>query len=641
MKKVLKNKISIIVPVYNTSKYLDKCLNCLLNQTYDNLEIIVVEDCSTDNSREVLKKYGKNQKIKIIYNKKNSGLSFSRNIGLKFATGEYIGYIDSDDYVELDYYEKLINSIIKNNSEIAICDMKVIYENNKMEVLSKCCNAKEFNLINIINNGLAASACNKLFKKSIISKYEFEVGKVNEDLAVVIPALVNAKKISYAQTYYYYIQRGGSIQNSGFSDKRFDIFYGVDTTLERIKKHKDYAELKQAIVYNQLIVLLIYVIPNIKSISRRKNVLKKFNQLSQKYNIRQNHYFWNFLEQSGSKHRIYYKMLFKLNCTGHYILANNLINIYNILAKFLKKKDVILTDIDLTKVIKAAKYQQSLPEEKIKVSVIVPNYNYARFMYQRIYSILNQNYKIFELIILDDCSKDDSLAMIDEIKEQISNYVSIKTIYNTTNSGSAFRQWEKGFKIASGDYVWIAEADDYCENTLIKNLIKPILNNKNIVISYSDTAFIDVFGKILIKSIKPEIDINKTKHWDKSFVNNGIKEIHDYSYLNCTIANVSSAIIKKGDYKKYLQTSGSFKQAGDWFFYINVMAKGDIAYTNKVLNYYRLHGDNVSSTMSHQKHIEEIQRIYDYCVEQFKLSKNHQLQMKNRINFLKKSWNLK
>ena len=103
----MNKKISVIVAVYNTEKYVEKCLNALLNQTYQNLEIIVVEDGSTDNSKEVLKKYADNKKIKIIYNKKNSGLSYSRNVGLENATGDYIGYIDSDDYVYLDYYEKL------------------------------------------------------------------------------------------------------------------------------------------------------------------------------------------------------------------------------------------------------------------------------------------------------------------------------------------------------------------------------------------------------------------------------------------------------------------------------------------------------------------------------------------------------
>ena len=163
--------------------------------------------------------------------------------------------------------------------------MKVVYDDTNMEIISKCCNGDTFNLYNVVNNGLAASACNKLFKKELISKYPFAEGKVNEDIAVIIPALVNSKKISYANTYYYYVQRGGSIQNSGFSDKRFDIFYGVKVTLERIKKSKYYDEIKDVLVYNQLIVLLLYVIPKETTFIRRQIILKKFNELSLEYNI--------------------------------------------------------------------------------------------------------------------------------------------------------------------------------------------------------------------------------------------------------------------------------------------------------------------------------------------------------------------
>lgn len=637
----MNKKISVIVPVYNTEKYLDKCLDSLLNQTYNNLEIIVVEDGSTDNSKEVLKKYADNKKIKIIYNKKNSGLSYSRNVGLENATGDYIGYIDSDDYVDLDYYEKLMHAIIDNKADIAICDMKVVDEETNTETVSRCCNSDEFTVYNVVDNGLAASACNKLFKKELISKYKFAEGKVNEDIAVVIPTLVNAKKISYANTYYYYVQRGGSIQNSSFSDKRFDIFYGVKTTLERIKDNKDYESLKDAIVFNQLIVLLLYVIPKEKNWHRRKEILKKYNELVSEYKIRQNHIFWTFLQNCGKKHRIYYKMLFKLNCEGHYFLSNSLIGMYDLLSKVLKPKKVIPDNINLEDLILLAKKQKELPDEEIKISVVVPNYNYAKFMHQRIYSILRQNYKLYELIILDDNSKDNSRKVIDDICNSLKEYINIKSVYNTTNSGSAFKQWKKGMELATGDYVWIAEADDYCEAKLLRTLVNPIKKDKNVMISYSDTAFIDTFGNIILKSIKPEIDIQKSGHWDKSYINNGLNEIKNYSYLNCTIANVSSAIIKNGDYEEYLKMSGEFKQAGDWLFYVNLISNGDIAYSNKILNYYRVHGNNVSSTMNHQKHIDEINKIHKYYVETFDSTDKEIKMMKERIDFLKKAWKLK
>jgi len=636
-----KNKISVIVPVYNTSKYLDKCLNSLLNQTYNNIEIVIIEDCSTDNSKEVLKKYEKNKNTKIVYNKKNHGLSYARNIGIKESTGEYIGFVDSDDYVDLDFYERLMKSIIENKSDIAVCDIKVCYVDKNIEEISRCYTGDEFNLYSVVNNGLAASACNKLFKKNAISKYSFADGKVNEDIAVVIPALVNAEKISYANTYYYYIQRSGSIQNSCFSDKRFDIFYGVDTTLERIKNSEQYEKLKDALIFNQIIVLLLYVIPKEKKFIKRYNSLKKFNELSKKYTINKNACFWQFLRGCGKKHQLYYQLLVKMNCKGLYFLSDLLTVSCDIFAIFFKKKTVLNSNINLSDVICMAKKQSLLKEENIKLSVVVPNYNYEKFIYQRMYSILRQNYKIYELIILDDCSKDDSRKLIDELVDSIKDYVKIKKIYNDTNSGSVFKQWQKGFDLAKGDYVWIAEADDYCESNLLKELVKSIKKNKDIMISYCDTAFIDVSGNIIIKSIKSEIDIQKSGHWNKSYINNGINEIKDYSYLNCTVANVSSCIIKNGNYDEYFKISGEYKQAGDWLFYVNVIKNGYISYSNKTLNYYRMHGNNVSSTIDKKRHIEEIKKIHSYCKKEFNLDDNCDKMMLERINFLKRVWKVK
>ena len=636
-----KPKLSVIVSVYNTEKYIEKCLDSLLNQTYKNIEIVVINDCSTDNSLKILKKYAKKyDNIKLLENKENKGLSYSRNIGLDNASGDYIGYIDSDDYIDSDYYEKMMKAIIKEKSDIVITDMKIVYENHSNpDHITKGCNG-DVTTLNIIKNGLAASACNKVFKKEIISKYKFSEGKLNEDLAVILPSIVSANKLSYVEdNYYYYVQRGGSIQNSRFSDKRFDIFYGVELTLKRIKGCKNYNKISQAIIYEQLIVLLIYVIPKEKNLIRRYKILKKFNKLSKQYNIRSNQYFWQFLEEQGRKHAIYYKILFKLNCNGLYILSDLLILIYDILRFFLKARNVKVNAC-MEDLIKKAKKQANL-KENVSISVVIPNYNYKRFLYQRLYSILSQKEKINEIIILDDCSTDGSREEIDKIVNELEKYIDIKKVYNEQNSGSAFKQWEKGFSLANSNYVWIAEADDYCSNKLLSNLIKPIINNKNIIISYADTAFIDVIGNYIVKSIVPEIDILNTGHWNEDFVNNGKDEFNNYTYLNCTIANVSSAIIKKDNYNKYFKESGKYKQCGDWLFYANIMQLGDIAYSSKTLNFYRIHGENVSSITKKQAHMDEMKKVHAYFDKVYGLNKKQKDNINKRYKVLSKAWNLK
>lgn len=637
----MKDLITVVVPCYNVEKYVEKCLDSILKQTYKNLEIILVEDCSTDNTYNIIKDYPKKDKrIKVIQNEKNSGLSFSRNTGIKASTGKYISFIDSDDYITENFYEDLLEAMHKNKAEVAMCDIKVVYEDTNYTQVAPCFSNDEFNTVNVVNSGLAASACNKLFDKKLISKYLFEVGKVNEDIAVVIPAIVNAKNIAYARdAYYHYIQHKGSIQNSKFSDRRFDIFYGVKTTLERIKNSKLYEELKEDLVFNQLITLFLFVIPKEKDKKRRKEILKKYNELAKEYDIRKNKNLIKFLEDSGAKHRVYYKELLRLTCGGHYMMASNLISTYDLLYKVLKKP-VINTKLTLEDVVEKAKYQKSLKEEKIKLSVAVPNYNYARFMYQRIYSILSQNYKIYELIILDDKSSDDSKKVIDELVSKIKEYVNVRVIYNKENSGSAFKQWRKGFEEAKGDYVWIAEADDYCESNLIKNLIKPIKKDNDIRISYADTAFTDAEGNVIMYTIKPEIDILKTGHWDGNYVNDGLDEIKNYSFLNNTIANVSSCIIKKDDYSDIFEEAGKYKQAGDWIFYVYVIAKGKVAYFDKAINYYRVHGNNVTSQTKKQAHFDELVRIHKSFDKDFKLGKKQKEEIEKRYDFLRKVWHL-
>ena len=637
----MNKKISVIVAVYNTEKYLDRCIESLLNQTYKNMELVIVEDCSTDSSRKLLKKYKGNKNIKVFYNRENRGLSYSRNYGLKKSTGDFIGYIDSDDYVEPDYYEKLMSSIKDNKSDIAICDIKLVDEQtNKIQ---RCkCYANDFDVYSVVNNGFAASACNKLFKRKNIEKYPFAEGKVNEDIAVVIPTVIQAKKISYADTCYFYVQRGGSIQNSKFSDKRFDVFDGVKTTLERIKNEQDYEFYKNAIVYNQLILLLMFAIPKERNFIKRYKFLKKFNELSKDYKITKNTNYLEYLENSKRINQIYYKNLVSLNEKKIILLDNVWISFYKTL-RFLKhkKNKKLIPKIDIQCIEKAAKKQKKLAEQGIKISVVVPNYNYSNYLYQRVYSILNQNYKIHELIILDDASKDNSLFYIKQIEQKISEFVNVKVVVNDINSGNAFSQWQKGINLATGDYVWVAEADDYAKKNFLNEVDSPLKKNNNIVISYADTGFIDSNGYITKNSLVDQIDILKTNHWNASYVNKGISEINCYSYLNCTIPNVSGTIIKKGNYDEIFESAKKFHQSGDWFTYLNILNLGDISFINKTLNYYRVHGNNISQTFDKKAHILEIQRIYKFVKEKYGIDDEQQIQMYNRIKFLCKVWSVK
>ena len=635
------NFISIIIPCHNVEKTLGRCVDSILNQTFKNFEIILVDDCSSDNTWEVINKYAeKYSNISGYKNDTNKGAGYCRNFGLKQAKYKYISFIDSDDYVENNFYEDMMTKIVEEKSDLVVCDIYVKYEDVVGEDVRNVACGYPNDKYSFINNGLAASPCNKLFKKQALLKYPFPEGIMNEDIATVIAYMIDAKRISYCDsTYYNYIQYSSSVQNSVLSDKRLDIFKSIDVLAKRAPYSKKTKKYWDAIVYNQLIMLLIYVVPKEKDWNKRRKFLKKFDKLSRKYHLRKNRLWWGiFLPNQGKKHRIYYKTFMKLNCNGFSGLSSTMISIYKWLAS--KKKPVIKEMITIDDLIEKAKVQKNIRKNDIKISVVIPNYNYQQFLYQRLYSILYQTEKIYEILILDDCSTDNSRKVIDDIVEKLQDYIAIKKIYNDENSGSAFKQWEKGFKESTGDYVWIAEADDYCENNFLKQVLKPIKKDSSIVLSYVDTAFIDKEGYIILRTIKPEIDIMQTKHWDSNFINDGIKEIHDYSFLNCTIANVSSVLFKNNDYSNYFNESGKYKQAGDWLFYVNVMSTGKVAFTNKPINYYRVHGTNVTSTTKKQAHFDEIVRIHKALDEKFGLTDDQKEKINGRYKFLSRVWNL-
>ena len=190
-----KYKVSVIVPVYNVEKYIDRCLNSLVNQTLKDIEIIVVNDGSPDDSQQVIDMYVKKYPKKIkSYIKENGGQGSARNFGLTVATGEYIGYVDSDDYVELDMYEKLYNKAIKNDLDIVICGSYNAYENGNREVELD----REIFKDKKKNAFFGRMAVwNKIYKRELLidSNVSFRSKLWYEDLDFTVQILSRAKKI--------------------------------------------------------------------------------------------------------------------------------------------------------------------------------------------------------------------------------------------------------------------------------------------------------------------------------------------------------------------------------------------------------------------------------------------------------------
>jgi glycosyltransferase involved in cell wall biosynthesis len=224
----MEDLISIIVPIYNVEQYLKRCVNSLINQTYKNIEIILVDDGSLDNCPKLCDEYAKkDSRIKVVH-KQNGGLSDARNVGLRIATGDYIGFIDSDDWASTYMFEELISILKNQKSDIVECKVswtsKEAENNNKSDV-------KEVNKFNseealkhlILDNILHQTVWNKLYSRAVIGDIEFEVGKTNEDEYWTYQIFAKANSISYVkQEMYYYFQRNNSIMGNNYSIKRLD-----------------------------------------------------------------------------------------------------------------------------------------------------------------------------------------------------------------------------------------------------------------------------------------------------------------------------------------------------------------------------------------------------------------------------------
>lgn len=242
-----------------------------------------------------------------------------------------------------------------------------------------------------------------------------------------------------------------------------------------------------------------------------------------------------------------------------------------------------------------------------KVSVVIPNYNYENYIEERIDSILMQTYPIHELIILDDCSTDNSVNKIEEIIKKHPD-INIKFVKNKENSGSVFSQWQKAFSLSTGDYVWIAEADDSCSHYFLENVMKGF-DSPNVVLSYAESMRIDENNKIISSSCRDWMLAVSSVKWNKSYINSGINEIQNALAICNTIPNVSAVVFKKSNQIEIIEEAKKFKISGDWYIYYKLLSNGDIAYCSKSLNYFRKHSKSTSTVVSRELEIRELLTI--------------------------------
>ena len=221
-------KISVIVPVYKVEPYLDKCVSSIVNQTYTNLEIILVDDGSPDNCPAMCDAWAeRDRRIRVIH-KPNGGLSDARNVGMTVATGELMAFVDSDDYLAPDMYEHLYRRLAEDNSDIAVCGVQMVWEDktpSRTLTREGSCvlNQEEAMRAIIEESWLKQPVWYKLYKTALVRDILFPKGKYHEDVFWSYQAVGRAQRVSVSDHIgYYYLQRGGSIMGEGYSLKRLD-----------------------------------------------------------------------------------------------------------------------------------------------------------------------------------------------------------------------------------------------------------------------------------------------------------------------------------------------------------------------------------------------------------------------------------
>jgi len=272
-------KISIIVPVYNVEKYIQKCLESLINQTLKDIEIILVNDGSTDNSVEIINLYQKKDNRIILINQKNNGQGSARNKGLEIAQGTYISFVDSDDYIEINMLEKMYKLATKEKADICFCNQKRVNEKyqitgyDTLNINGKFGNISTNSNLLLLNMG----PCNKIYKNTFLKKnnLKFPITKLlwYEDLPFVAETILNAKKICWTDDYLYnYLQRDNSTMNNTNIKKNLDIISSFDILNQNPNINRKF---KNELELLCLLHVYVYTIVRVIKIKSKNKEVKK------------------------------------------------------------------------------------------------------------------------------------------------------------------------------------------------------------------------------------------------------------------------------------------------------------------------------------------------------------------------------
>lgn len=230
------------------------------------------------------------------------------------------------------------------------------------------------------------------------------------------------------------------------------------------------------------------------------------------------------------------------------------------------------------------------------ISVIIPNYNHSKYLEQRLESVFNQTYANFEVILLDDCSTDASRDILSRFAkhEKVSHCV-----FNTKNTGNTFKQWAKGIALAKGDFIWIAESDDFAAPTFLERVVQPLIEDEEVVLSYCQSNRVNELG-VITGNWKSHTDNLSVDFFQKDFVINGKKFIENFLIYKNVIPNASALLIRKSTFESlgHFEIPHELRYCGDWLLYFKLALHHKVSFVENSLNNFRYHSESVISRAS-------------------------------------------
>lgn len=290
MKKIT---VSVIVPCYNVSDYVEKSIESLCTQSLENMEIIAINDGSKDDTLKKLKKLSKKYNNLLVIDKKNEGVSVARNVGLDVAKGEYIGFLDSDDWVDEDCFAKMYKKAKDKNYDIVACDTNAIYPDSKMYISS---NIKDNDTVNNLLVEAYAVIWNKIYKKELLEDIRFKQGiSFCEDVLFLYMVYAKVKKVgAIHEAMHYYLQRTGSLTYT-YNDKLYELIEAMDEVIIYYKNVNKFVDYEQELEYSYVRYLYATFIKRLAKTKDKKQFKNGYNFVREKVkdkfpNYRKNEY---------------------------------------------------------------------------------------------------------------------------------------------------------------------------------------------------------------------------------------------------------------------------------------------------------------------------------------------------------------